>query len=120
MISEPHEAPSAFHEAKEASISGKLIVEEFMKGPELSLDALVFDGRIQVTGIADRIIERAPYFVEVGHTLPSNQLQEKQDQAVELFRPLSEPCSGGIHFSSAPTYVGRSGLSILVLASSYS
>ena len=85
MISGPHEAPSAFHEAKEASISGKLIVEEFMEGPELSLDALVFDGRIQVTGIADRIIDHAPYFVEVGHTLPSNQLQEKQDQAVKLF-----------------------------------
>ena len=72
MIRESHEASSAFQEAKEASISGKLIIEEFMEGPELSLDALVFDGRIEVTGIADRIIQRAPYFVEVGHTLPSN------------------------------------------------
>ena len=85
MISKPDEASSAFPEAKEPSISGKLIVEELMEGPELSLDALVFGGRIQVTGIADRIIERAPYFVEVGHTLPSSQPQEKQEQAVKLF-----------------------------------
>ena len=86
MIRESHEASSAFQEAKEASISGKLIIEEFMEGPELSLDALVFDGRIEVTGIADRIIQRAPYFVEVGHTLPSNLPQEQLAQATELFQ----------------------------------
>ena len=75
----------ANEEAKEASISGKLVVEEYMDGPELSLDALIFNGHIQVTGIGDRIIQRAPYFVEVGHTLPSNQPQEKLNLATELF-----------------------------------
>ena len=85
LISERHEASLAFREAKEASISGKLVVEEYMDGPELSLDALIFNGHIQVTGIGDRIIQRAPYFVEVGHTLPSNQPQEKLNLATELF-----------------------------------
>ena len=55
----------AFREAKEASISGKLIVEEFMEGPELSLDALIYKDDIHITGVADRIIEHSPYFVEV-------------------------------------------------------
>ncbi len=77
---------SAFREAKEASISGKLIIEEYMEGPELSLDALVFDGRIEVTGIADRIIERSPYFVELGHTLPSNLPDAQQKAAADLFK----------------------------------
>ena len=45
LISERHEASLAFREAKEASISGKLVVEEYMDGPELSLDALIFNGR---------------------------------------------------------------------------
>ena len=76
----------AFREAKEASISGKLILEEFMEGPELSLDALVFDDTIHITGVADRIIERAPYFVEVGHTLPSAVPEEQQARAVEVFK----------------------------------
>ena len=76
---------SAFKEAKEASISGKLIVEEFMQGPELSLDALVFDGRIEITGIADRHIEREPYFVEVGHTLPSNLPKDQQEEVKAVF-----------------------------------
>lgn len=77
---------SAFQEAKQASISGKLILEEFMPGPELSLDALVFDGRIEITGIADRHIEREPYFVEVGHTLPSNLPKAQQDEVMDVFR----------------------------------
>ena len=77
---------SAFREAKETSISGKLILEEFMEGPELSLDALVFEGSIHITGVADRIIERAPYFVEVGHTLPSALPEKQQARAVEVFK----------------------------------
>jgi len=77
---------SAFREAKEASISGKLILEEFMEGPELSLDALVFEGSIHITGVADRIIERAPYFVEIGHTLPSALPEKQQSRAVAVFK----------------------------------
>jgi len=76
----------AFREAKEASISGKLILEEFMEGVELSLDALVYENEIHITGVADRIIERAPYFVEVGHTLPSILPAGQQAQAVEVFK----------------------------------
>lgn len=82
----PEDLISAFQEAKEASISGKLILEEFMQGPELSLDALVFDGRIEITGFADRHIERATYFVEVGHTLPSNLPPARQEAVANVFR----------------------------------
>ena len=85
-IERPEELIAAFREAKEASISGKLIIEKFMEGPELSLDALVFDGRIEVTGIADRHIERAPYFVEIGHTLPSNLPEDQQEKVKDVFR----------------------------------
>ncbi|MCH8313188.1 MAG: ATP-grasp domain-containing protein, partial [Nitrospinae bacterium] len=85
-ILQPDDLIPAFQEAKEASISGKLILEEFMQGPELSLDALVFDGRIEITGFADRHIEREPYFVEVGHTLPSNLPPARQAEVMAVFR----------------------------------
>ena len=61
----------AFRHAKKYCPTGELILEEFMHGPELSVDALAFDGKIHITGIADRIIEREPYFIEVGHNMPS-------------------------------------------------
>jgi isopentenyl diphosphate isomerase/L-lactate dehydrogenase-like FMN-dependent dehydrogenase/biotin carboxylase len=77
---------AAYQEAKEASISGNLIIEEFMEGVELSIDALVYQGEIFITGIADRHIERSPYFVEIGHTLPSALPEKSQRQAVEVFK----------------------------------
>lgn len=54
-----------------------LIVEEFIPGPELSIDAVCFDGRVHFMGIADRIIKHDPYFVEIGHNMPS-QLETSQ------------------------------------------
>ena len=53
------------------SRSGKVIVEEYMEGPELSLDAVVYQGKVTVCGIADRHIHFPPSFVEMGHTMPT-------------------------------------------------
>jgi isopentenyl diphosphate isomerase/L-lactate dehydrogenase-like FMN-dependent dehydrogenase/biotin carboxylase len=76
----------AFYNAKNASPSGELIVEEYMKGAELSIDALIYNNEIYITGIADRIIEREPYFIELGHVMPSCLPEEKINDAVEVFK----------------------------------
>ncbi len=70
-IDEPGELPEAVALARGHSRSRRVILEEFIPGPEFSLDAIVDGGRITVTGIADRIIRFAPYFVETGHTIPT-------------------------------------------------
>jgi biotin carboxylase len=54
------------------SRSGRVIIEEYMDGPEFSIDALVFDGKIVPCGIADRHIFFPPYFIEMGHTMPTS------------------------------------------------
>ncbi len=53
------------------SRSGRAIIEEHLDGPELSLDAVVYGGRITVCGVADRHISFPPFYVEMGHTMPS-------------------------------------------------
>ena len=70
-IDNNNEIADAFQFAKNASPSGELIIEENMEGPELSIDAIIYNGEITFTGIADRIIEYPPYFVETGHNMPS-------------------------------------------------
>jgi biotin carboxylase len=65
------ELHAAFKHAKKYSPTGEVILEEFMPGPEVSVDALTWNGNIRMTGIADRIIEREPYFIEIGHNMPS-------------------------------------------------
>ena len=79
-ISVREELIEAFYSAKDASISGEIILEEFMEGPELSIDAIITNNKIYITGVADRIIEMPPYFIETGHIMPS-ALPEKDIKA---------------------------------------
>jgi len=76
---------SAFAYAKEATPSGEVIIEEYMEGPELSIDALVYRGEIHITGVADRLIARPPWFVETGHIMPSNLPPAMQEDAIRVF-----------------------------------
>ena len=76
----------AFNNAKSASPSGELIVEEYMEGPELSIDALIFNEKIYITGVADRIIEREPYFIETGHIIPSALPESQINNAIDVFK----------------------------------
>ncbi|OHD17253.1 MAG: hypothetical protein A2Y34_18460 [Spirochaetes bacterium GWC1_27_15] len=76
----------AFTNAKTGSPSGELIVEEYMAGPELSIDALVYNNEIHITGVADRLIEREPYFIEIGHVMPSNLPEELLQDGIEVFK----------------------------------
>ncbi|MCL1837061.1 MAG: ATP-grasp domain-containing protein [Treponema sp.] len=54
------------------SRSGRAIVEAFMPGPEFSVDAIVYRGEIMICGLADRHIFFPPFFIEMGHTMPTN------------------------------------------------
>jgi len=76
---------AAVSSALKFSRSGRVIVEEFMEGPEFSVDALVFEGDITICGIADRHIFFPPYFIEMGHTMPSSQSPAVIDSLLETF-----------------------------------
>jgi hypothetical protein len=58
------------------SRSSRVIIEEYMDGPEFSLDAIVYKGMVTVCGVADRLIRFPPSFVEIGHTMPTAAAQE--------------------------------------------
>ncbi len=79
-------AENAYRHAKSHSTSGEVIVERFMDGPELSIDALVWDSEIIAWGIADRIIARPPYFIELGHNMPSAEPPERIEAAKDVMR----------------------------------
>ena len=71
--------------AVEASRSGNAIVEEYMDGPEFSIDALVYDGSMTITGFAERHIYYPPYFIEVGHTMPAILEKKVHDELISAF-----------------------------------
>ncbi len=75
----------AVEEAVLSSRSGRVILEDYMAGPEFSIDALVYKGSLTITGFADRHIFYPPYFIEMGHTMPSIFPEEKKMELVETF-----------------------------------
>lgn len=78
------EIASAIDNALNNSLTGKAVVEEYMQGPELSVDTLVCNGQVHLLTIADRHIEREPYFVETGHTVPSIISDEMKAQVLDV------------------------------------
>lgn len=57
--------------SREFSRSGEIIVEEYMAGPEVSVETLSLNGNVNVIQITDKLTTGAPYFVEMGHSEPS-------------------------------------------------
>ncbi len=77
---------AAFYEAKSASVSGEILIEEYIEGRELSVDALVYNDTIHIMGVADRIIEHKPYFVEMGHIMPTSLAGDELQEVVALMK----------------------------------
>jgi biotin carboxylase len=64
-----------------------VIIEEYMDGEEISMDTLVDEsGNIHLLTIADRHIVFPPYFVEIGHTIPSELPAEKLADAFSVMK----------------------------------
>jgi biotin carboxylase len=79
------EFSEAAADALRFSRSGRAIVETFMDGPEFSVDAIVYHGEITICGLADRHIFFPPYFIEMGHTMPTTIAPEQQAALLETF-----------------------------------
>lgn len=81
----------AHEELKEALLyssaagrSGDVLVEEYMKGPEVSVEVIVADGIPYVAQITDKITSGEPNFYEIGHSQPSLLSSEKKEKIEAL------------------------------------
>ena len=85
MIRNFSEAMNAVLCAVENSRTSTVILEEYMAGPEYSIDALVYNGTMTITGFADRHIYYPPYFIETGHTMPTVAKESMKLELIEAF-----------------------------------
>lgn len=65
--------------AHSCSRHGEVIVEEYLDGPEVSVEVMVVNGVVHILQITDKITTEAPHFVEMGHTQPSRLAESTQD-----------------------------------------
>jgi biotin carboxylase len=62
------------------------LLEEFMTGEEVSIEACTYRGETTVLGITDKSVTGFPYFVEDGHMFPARLDPEIADRAVGFVR----------------------------------
>ena len=86
LVSSFEQLPLAIKNAQSNSRTSRAIAENYMDGPEFSVDALVYDDEVHITGFAMRHIFYPPYFIEMGHTMPADFPQDKIEELVSVFK----------------------------------
>ena len=78
----------ALNESRDHSV----LIEQFIEGPEFSVEAIVWQGEPYVLAITDKKTTESPYFVELGHNQPSvypEHIQQKlKDGAIAGIKAL--------------------------------
>ncbi len=64
----PAELDLAWKRAQAVTRTGVLVCEEYVEGPEVSVEGLTMEGETHLVAITDKITSGTPYFVETGHT----------------------------------------------------
>ena len=73
LCREKAELEEAYQYALGESRGGVVILEEYLEGPEFSVEVMVTDGKPHVLQITDKCTTGAPHFVEMGHSQPTRQ-----------------------------------------------
>ena len=77
------DAVAVFEHAKEQSPTGRVMVEAYLDGPQISTESLVLKGTAHTPGFSDRnypyLEQYAPFFIENGGQLPSHLAPRARD-----------------------------------------
>ena len=71
LVRSMHEADEAFAGAVAESPTARVLVEEYVDGPEVSVESFAVSGVQRPVGVTDKVTTGGPWFVELGHTVPS-------------------------------------------------
>lgn len=80
----------AYEYCRPFSKVGDVVVEEYMSGPEVSVETLSMDGVCHVIQITDKITTGAPHYVEMGHSQPTRHTKDISDRIAEVARAANK------------------------------
>lgn len=83
-----------------SSRNGDVVVEEYMDGSEVSVEALAIDGNVYVIQITDKLTTGAPHFVEMGHSQPSNL----PDKTIKEIKRITVAANKAIGIENGPSH----------------
>ena len=82
LVRSKAEVEQAFAYSRSFSRKGLVLAEEYLQGPEVSVEILVWESVAHVIAVTDKLTTGAPFFVEMGHKEPS-ELPEKSVQDIK-------------------------------------
>lgn len=92
LVNTPEELKEAIAYSSENGREGDVIIEEYMCGPEVSVEIMVTHGQVHVLQVTDKLTTGTPHFVEMGHSQPSRlgeeNLQKIRDLAIQAVRAV--------------------------------
>ena len=102
FLAESREAlADAYAYTRESSRGGAVIIEEYMRGSEVSVEVIVTDGEPHVLQITDKLTTGAPHFVEMGHSQPSRLPAAD----CEKIRDLARRAARAVGIENGPAHV---------------
>jgi biotin carboxylase len=74
-----NEIIDAFNRAIENSHDPSVMIEQYIEGPEFSVEIVIWNNKPRVLTVTDKLTSGNPYFVELGHSQPSQfSLQDQK------------------------------------------
>ena len=96
LVKSAEELIEAYQYSVSQSRGGLVILEEYMTGPEVSVEVMVVDGEPHVLQVTDKLTTGAPYFVEMGHNqpsmLPAEDVEKIKDLACRAVKSVGINC----------------------------
>lgn len=94
---------NAFNYSIKHSRTGEIVIEEFMEGPEVSVETISFNGKTEVIAITDKLTTGAPHFIEMGHSQPSTLTYDIQNEIIRITKKAIKAI--GIHNGPSHTEI---------------
>lgn len=109
-------APECYEYSRSFSRSGTVLAEEYLEGPEVSVEGFTQDGVTTVVAVTDKLVTKPPYFVEIGHSQPSGLGRE----ALDAVRNAAVSAVRALHIRNGPSHtevkVTRDGPKVVEIA----
>ena len=94
------ELEASMSEAFEVSKLDTVLVEEFIEGPEYSIEGLHHDCKSEVIQFTEKKTTEFPYNVELGHIQPANISEENQQKIREIVDKIGK----ALNFVNCPSH----------------
>jgi len=100
LCRDKNELQISIDEALENSKLNTVLVEEFIEGPEYSIESLHHDSKSEVVQFTEKKTTEFPYNVELGHIQPANISDENKQKIREIISKIGK----ALNFENCPSH----------------